>query len=62
MLKRRNLIKQIVAGSLAASAVPRLLGAPLTTGKADKFGDLLPTRSLGKTGVELSIYCMGAIM
>ncbi|NND07639.1 MAG: aldo/keto reductase [Saprospiraceae bacterium] len=59
MVKRRNFIKQIAAGSLAALSVPRLLAAPLTTGKSDKLGDLLPTRPMGKTGVELSIYCLG---
>ncbi len=59
MVQRRNFIKQIAAGSLAAAAVPRLWGVPLTTGKSDKFGDILPTRPFGKTGEELTIYCMG---
>lgn len=59
MVHRRKFIKQIAAGSLAAATVPRLFGAPLTTGKSDKFGDLLPTRPMGNTGEQLSIYCMG---
>ena len=59
MVQRRNFIKQIAAGSLAVAAVPRLWGAPLTTGKSDRFAEILPTRPLGKTGEELTIYCMG---
>ena len=59
MVQRRNFIKQIAAGSLVAAAAPRLWGAPISTGRSDKFGDILPTRPFGKTGEELTIYCMG---
>ena len=59
MVQRRKFIQQLAAGSIAVATVPKLWGAPLTIGKSDKFGDILPTRPLGKTGEELTIYCMG---
>lgn len=59
MVQRRKFIKQLAASSLAAAAAPRLWGAPLTTGTSDKHGAILPTRPFGKTGIDLTIYCMG---
>ena len=59
MVQRRRFIKQLTAGGLVTAAAPKLWGAPLNLGKTDKFGKILPTRPFGKTGDEVTIYCMG---
>ena len=59
MVQRREFLRNLAAGSAAALATPHLLGAPLTLGKQDKFGQILPTRPFGTTTDEVTIYCMG---
>ena len=59
MVKRREFIKNVAAGTALSLAGPRLWGAPLKIGDSDKFGDILPKRRLGKTGEDVTIYCIG---
>jgi len=52
---RRTFVKNasLMAGSLL---LPKLACA---SPEPDKFGPLLPTRPLGKTGLDVTIYCVG---
>ena len=56
---RRKFLKQVAVGSAMVFTAPPFLMPFLKTGLSDKFGDILPVRPLGKTGKEVTIYCMG---
>lgn len=54
-LNRRSFVKgaSVLAGSLLLPRLPSFAAEP------DKFGPLLPTRPLGNTGLNVTIYCVG---
>ncbi len=54
-IDRRDFIKRtsLITGSLCLSPLIA------TAGKSDQFGKILPTRKLGKTGLDVTLYCVG---
>ncbi|NER00763.1 MAG: aldo/keto reductase [Cyanothece sp. SIO2G6] len=54
-LHRRNFVKG-AAGLAGALLLPRI---PTFAAKSDQWGDVLPTRTLGKTGLDVTVYCIG---
>lgn len=59
MVRRRHFLKQVASGSAAILAFPKMICTPLRKGISDKFGEVLPKRAFGKTGEEVTNYCMG---
>ena len=57
MSTHTNTRREVLATSLAAGAALGLAGA--VEGAGDKSGKGVPTRPLGKTGVNVSILCLG---
>lgn len=54
--KRRDFLKATAGVSLALGTQ---VGAQSPTKESDKFGDILPRRPLGKTGLNPTVYCVG---
>lgn len=59
MSNRRRFIKQVAIGGSAAFLAKPLLAAPVSAGGSDKLGSIMPTRPFGKTGEQVTIYCLG---
>ncbi|MCX8157233.1 MAG: aldo/keto reductase [Verrucomicrobiae bacterium] len=60
-MKRREFLASLAAATAGAAALPSSLpGAPDAASPArDRLGALLPTRPLGKTGVQVTAFCLG---
>ncbi len=59
MNTRREFLKHVGAGAGLALASRTGLAAPIATGGSDKLGPILPTRPLGRTGEQVTMFCLG---
>ena len=56
-IDRRKFLK--TAAALSALAYLPSCGGGQSSVKSDKWGEILPTRKLGKTGLDVTMFCMG---
>jgi aryl-alcohol dehydrogenase-like predicted oxidoreductase len=60
-MKRRDFLKQGTAGAAGLAASQGMLQPVAAAGKASARSSAIPKRTLGKTGVELSIIALGGV-
>ena len=58
-LSRRSFLSGLTAAAIAGVAWPKEMLGAASQGTSDKFGDLLPTRALGKTGDRVTMLGIG---